>query len=201
MRQGLAEIVTVLPGLNKIIADGLTCDRLENLRALCSAIVKNPNVMTCNLLKADLWQLGISMAGCSTEGTGTQDELRKKARASTIEQKVEFTREYFRKEGDFLHITKDIYLRILEITARAVMDDQLAGADGYWESEQNSEICLEELLQMDLKSRNKCWRFLTFCYSLCMPSRAAAGLGSAGRPFEDCQGKKRSDWRRCVRFF
>jgi hypothetical protein len=119
--RGLADVVAALSGLNKIIADGLACERLEDPRAFCSAIVRNPNMVTCDLPKADLWQLGISIAGCSTKGMETLDKLRKKAKASTIEQKVEFTREYFRKEGDFLHTAKDIYLRTSEIAARAVI--------------------------------------------------------------------------------
>jgi hypothetical protein len=36
--------------------------------------------------------------------------LQKKAKPSTIEQRVEFTRDYFRREGDFLDIANDIYI-------------------------------------------------------------------------------------------
>jgi hypothetical protein len=128
----LADVVATLSGLNKIIAAGLACERLENPRAFCSAIVRNSNMVTCDLPKADLWQLGISMAGCSTEGMETLNELRKKAKASTIEQMVKFTREDFRREGDFLHTAKDIYLTTSEIAARAVIQMSVSKNRSIW---------------------------------------------------------------------
>jgi hypothetical protein len=89
-------------------------------------------MVTCDLPKADFWQLGISMAGCSTEGMETLDELRKKAKTSTIEQKVEFIREYFRREGDFLHTANDIYLKASEIGTRGVIQKSASKNCSIW---------------------------------------------------------------------
>jgi hypothetical protein len=106
----LAEAITQLPDLTEIVADGFKCASVEQLAAFWRTVALRETLVACDLPVNDLKYLELDEEQLEPEFRETFDLLREKARPSTLEQRVELTRDYLRREEAF-DTSGDIFVK------------------------------------------------------------------------------------------
>jgi hypothetical protein len=106
----LTEALAGLPDLNELVADGFKCATVEKLAEFWAAVAAHETLVACDLPVNDLKYLELDENDLDPEFRETLELLREKARPSSLDQRVELTRDYLRKQ-EALDTSGDIFIK------------------------------------------------------------------------------------------